>query len=190
MIESEIELIRLAQQGNRRAFEQIIFKYDKHVLNIAYSFRNNPDDAKDIYQEVFLRVFKGLKNFRFDSEFSTWLYRITTNICITYKNRNKKEMHDSIDTEINNGDEKYSDYMPSENKTDELLLKNETNKLIEDALNTLPAQQKMAFTMKYYNEYKIKEIAEIMSCNEGTIKRYLFNATHKLQKMLSPLMGR
>jgi RNA polymerase sigma-70 factor (ECF subfamily) len=62
MIESEIELIRLAQQGNRRAFEQIIFKYDKHVLNIAYSFRNNPDDAKDIYQEVFLRVFKGLKN--------------------------------------------------------------------------------------------------------------------------------
>ncbi len=190
MTENEIELIKSAQQGNRRAFEQLIFKYDKHVLNIAYSFRNSPDDAKDIYQEVFLRVFKGIKNFRFDSEFATWLYRITTNICITYKSRSKKEMYDSIDAELSNSDEKYSDYMPSESKADELLLKNETNRIIEEALNTLPEQQKIAFTMKYYNEFKIKEIAQIMSCNEGTIKRYLFNATHKLQKMLSPIMGR
>jgi RNA polymerase sigma-70 factor (ECF subfamily) len=190
MTESEINLIKLAQQGNKRAFEQLIFKYDKHVLNIAYSFKNSADDAKDIYQEVFIRVYNGIKNFRFDSEFSTWLYRIATNVCITYKSRSKKDMFDSIDTELNNSEEKYSDYIPSEHKTDELLLKNETKKIIEQALNTLPEQQKLAFTMKYYNEYKIKEIAEIMNCNEGTIKRYLFNATHKLHKILAPILGK
>ena len=83
----DYKLIKNAQDGDMGAFEQLLYRYDRHVLNIAYSFRNNEDDAKDIYQEVFIRVHKGLKNFQFKSEFSTWLYRITTNVCISFKRK-------------------------------------------------------------------------------------------------------
>ncbi len=188
MTENEIKLIKKAQEGDMKAFEQLIYKYDRQVLNIAYSFKNDEDEAKDIYQEVFIRVYKGLKSFQFKSEFSTWLFRIATNVCITLNTQKKRHVHDSLDVEFEDSDEKFSDSIPSLEKTDENLLNNETNKLINDALETLPVQQKLAFTLKHYNEYKIKEIAKIMNCNEGTVKRYLFNATHRLRSILQPVL--
>ena len=91
MTSQESYLILNAQKGDSAAFEELIYRYDKNVLSIALRFVKNNDDAKDIYQEVFLRVFRGLKNFKFKSEFSTWLYRITTNVCLTYKQKQKKD---------------------------------------------------------------------------------------------------
>lgn len=189
MTESEINLVKKAQEGDIKAFEQLIYKYDRQVLNIAYSFKNDEDEAKDVYQEVFIRVFKGLSSFQFKSEFSTWLFRIATNVCITLNTQKRKHQIESLDSEIEESDEKVSDYIPSEDyKTDEELLNNETKKYITEALDTLPSQQKLAFTLKHYNEYKIKEIAKIMNCNEGTVKRYLFNATHRLRTILQPVL--
>lgn len=189
MTESEIKIVKKAQEGDMKAFEQLIYKYDRQVLNIAYSFKNDEDEAKDVYQEVFIRVYKGLNSFQFKSEFSTWLFRIATNVCITLNTQKKKHIIESLDNEIEESDEKVSDYIPSEDfKTDEELLNNETKKYITEALDTLPAQQKLAFTLKHYNEYKIKEIAKIMNCNEGTVKRYLFNATHRLRTILQPVL--
>ena len=75
----EKELIILAQKGDNAAFEQLVYLYDRKVLSLALKYIKDEDFAKDIYQEVFIRVYKGLKNFRFKSEFSTWLFRITTN---------------------------------------------------------------------------------------------------------------
>ena len=170
------------------AFEELVYRYDKHVLNIARSFRNSDDDAKDIYQEVFLRVFRGLKNFQFKSEFSTWLFRITTNVCITFHSR--KKTHDSIGREIGFDDDDkttVADTLSSEDKTDNAAIGSDLSKHITKALDTLPPQQKMAFTLKFYHEYKIKEIAEIMQCTEGTVKRYLFTATNKMRERLKGL---
>jgi len=170
------------------AFEELVYRYDRHVLNIAKSFRNNDDDAKDIYQEVFLRVYRGLKNFQFKSEFSTWLYRITTNVCITFQTR--KKTHDSIDREILHDEDDtatVSDLLSSDDKTDLLAVGSDLSKHINRALETLPPKQKIAFTLKFYQEYKIKEIAEIMQCTEGTVKRYLFTATNKMRHQLKGL---
>ncbi len=80
MTQQETELIISAQNGNITAFEQLIYNYDKKVLSLALKYVGNQEDARDIYQDVFIRVFKGLKNFQFKSEFSTWLYRIVTNV--------------------------------------------------------------------------------------------------------------
>jgi len=186
---SDNQLILNAQKGDMTAFEELVYRYDRHVLNIAKSFRNDDDDAKDIYQEVFIRVFRGLKNFQFKSEFSTWLYRITTNVCISYQR--KKKNHDSIDREIGNDEDDnttFADNIKSDSITDNLAVGSDLSKYINKALETLPPQQKMAFTLKFYQEYKIKEIAEIMQCNEGTIKRYLFTATNKMREQLKGLM--
>ena len=187
MVPDDFTLIKRIQKGDNKAFEQLLYRYDRHVLSIAASFRNNDDEAKDIYQEVFMRVYKGLKNFQFRSEFSTWLYRITTNVCITHKSQHKKHSHDSIDREIGHNDDEtttVADFIANEDKTDNRLMGSDISKHINNALGTLPAQQKMAFTLKFYEGYKIKEIADMMSCTEGTIKRYLFTATNKMRALL------
>jgi len=185
----DTQLILSAQQGDMSAFEQLVYKYDRQVLNIAKSFNNNDEDAKDIYQEVFIRVFKGLKDFQFKSEFSTWLFRITTNVCISYHAK-KKEM-DSIDKEIgSDGEDGYTlgDSLASDSKTDSVAINAEMAEQITQALEQLPPQQRMAFTLKYYEDYKITEIADMLRCSEGTIKRYLFNASNKMKMKLKNLL--
>lgn len=190
MIE-DFELIKRAQKGDQLAFEQLIFRYDRQVVNIAMSFRNNEDDAKDIYQEVFIRVFRGLNNFKFKSEFSTWLFRITTNVCISHKTRKERQSHDSIDRTVSQGEEEIrtvSDFIDSGDDVNQTLEDKEKNEQIKEALEQLPAQQKMAFTLKHFDGYKIKEISEMMQCAEGTVKRYLFNASQKMREQLRTVL--
>ncbi len=193
MAPTDNELIKRAQRGDMTAFELLLYRYDRHVLNIAYSFRNSEDDAKDIYQEVFMRVYRGLKNFQFRSEFSTWLYRIATNVCITYQRQKKRHTHESIDRELtSNPDESLTgaDLLEGDSSADEAALGSDISEHVQDALQQLPPQQKMAFTLKYFQEYKIKEIAEMMNCAEGTVKRYLFNASQKMKTQLKPVLQR
>lgn len=188
MEDKEIQLINLAQKGDMRAFEQLIYKYDRIVLNIAYSYRADQEDAKDIYQEVFMRVFRSLKNFQFKSEFSTWLYRIAANVCINYKNDRYRNLKDSIDKNIYEDSQdsvSFADTIQGYERSDRSLLNSELKDYLNQALDQLPAQQKMAFTLKFYDELKIKDISEIMNCAEGTIKRYIFNATNKVKEYLS-----
>src|SRR5215813_3799907 len=86
----DTEVIREAQSGDSSAFDELVHRYDRHVLSIAARYVNQAEDAKDIYQEVFLRVYRGLNKFERRSEFSTWLYRITTNVCLTHGTRMKE----------------------------------------------------------------------------------------------------
>lgn len=183
----DIQLIKRAQQGDQLAFEQLVYRYDRQVINIAMSFRNDEEDANDIYQEVFIRVFRGLKNFKFKSEFSTWLFRITTNVCISYKTKKSRNTHRSLNEQISKDEDDLTtraDLLESDSSVQEETEMNENQIYINKALEKLPAQQKMAFTLKYFDGYKIKEIAKMMQCAEGTVKRYLFNASSKMREQL------
>ena len=93
---TDTDLIIQAQKGDQNAFEELVYRYDRNVLSIALKYAVDQDDAKDLYQEVFIRVYRGLKKFRFQSEFSTWLFRITTNVCLSYKNRSRENLKVSI----------------------------------------------------------------------------------------------
>jgi len=189
-MQEDHELVVKAQNGNNLAFEKLVMKYDRLVLNIAYAYRNSKDDADDIYQEVFLRVYRGLKNFQLRSKFSTWLYRITVNVCIEFKRKAKVRDHESLDT----GDDEdessvsFASVIDSGVKTDQETLDNETSELIQSELDKLPQQLKMAFTLKYYQGLKIKEISNMMNCTEGTIKGYLFTSSRKLRAKLKPIL--
>lgn len=189
-MEDDNQLIIFAQKGDHAAFEKLVLKYDRLVLNIAYSYRNNKDDADDIYQEVFLRVHKGLKNFQSKSKFSTWLYRITVNVCIEFKRKESRHNHESINilNEESENSISYESTIDSGVKTDQNMLENETYKLIKTELDKLPNQLKMAFTLKYFQGLKIKEISEMMNCTEGTIKGYLFTSSRKLREKLKPIL--
>lgn len=181
------KLVKLSQKGDMTAFEKLLEKYDDRVLGIAASFRNGSDDAKDIYQEVFIRVYKGLKNFKYKSSFSTWLYRITTNVCITHRERKARNTHDSLNSEVTNEEDSettFSEMLEADEDTNALIDGADIGNHINKAMDKLPAKQRMAFTLKYYEGYKIREIAGMMNTAEGTIKRYLFTAANKMKDEL------
>ena len=170
------------------AFEQLVQQYDEKVLSIATTYSNNTDDAKDIYQEVFMRVFKGLPKFEFRSEFSTWLYRIATNVCLSFKSKQRKQLTTSIDQEYGGGDEEQentlSQVLADEATTDQQAVNSEIAMHVQEAMDVLSPQQKLVFTLRHYEGYKLREIADMLECAEGTVKKYLFTATKRMRKQL------
>jgi RNA polymerase sigma-70 factor (ECF subfamily) len=177
------ELIINANKGDVLALEELIYRYDKMVLRLAMKYTGDSDDAKDIYQEVFIRVYKSLASFQFKSEFSTWLFRIASNVCISFKRKYSKQNLVSLNDEDNSG---YISTIPEDDvlSPDNLVVNSEYRNKINEALNTLSPNQKMSFLLKHYEGYKIREIAEMMNCKEGTIKKYLFDAVRRLKIQL------
>jgi len=186
----DTDLILQAQKGNENAFEELVYRYDRSVLSIALKYTLNEDDAKDLYQEVFIRVYRGLKNFRFESEFSTWIYRITTNVCLSYKSRSKDHLRVSIN---NNDDDEENEIGEAReliydgSSPEEITSGVDIKEIVDEAVESLSPKQKMTFILKHYEGYKIREIAEILNCKEGTVKKYLFEAIKNLRKKLSPV---
>jgi RNA polymerase sigma-70 factor (ECF subfamily) len=150
---------------------------------------HDTDEAKDIYQEVFIRVYRGLKNFEMKSEFSTWLFRIATNVCLTHKSRSKKHLQHSIDEHIATEDDEVQKYELADDEMDpgEIMINLDLGDIIHSAVDSLSSKQRMTFILKHYEGYKIREIAEMLNCKEGTVKKYLFDAIRNLRKKLKPI---
>jgi len=177
--------IREAQRGNMLAFESLVKRYDRKVWQLAYSMVNHSEDAEDIYQEVFVRVYKNLAKFQFRSEFSTWLYRVVVNYCLNYQKRTKKQRTYSLQKEAPGTGENWQTSLKGHEKDPEARLLNcELSSEIEHAIRQLSEKQKLVFELRHFHGHKLKEIAAIMSCSEGTVKNYLFRATRKMQRLL------
>jgi RNA polymerase sigma-70 factor, ECF subfamily len=172
-------LITKAQQGNIQAFEQLVHQYDKQVMRIVANMISDREDARDLYQEIFIKVFKSIQQFRFQSEFSTWLFRIAVNTCISHRRKYSSQPLFSID---DLDDQEWTPVV-KENPEHHLLAAELQNQL-DGCIEKLAPKEKAVFVLRHYHEYKLKEIAEILDCKEGTVKNYLFRAVHKLQKEL------
>jgi len=182
MKKDEIDLIRQAQEGDSLAFDRLIRRYDKQVLTLAYSMVNNTEDAKDIYQEVFVRVFRGLKKFKFESEFSTWLHRITVNYAINFRKRRTR--YKLFNTNLENDSETSWQFADDSQCPGGEVMNSEFMTQLNETLETLSPQQRSVFVLRHYHGHKLKEIASIMNCNIGTVKNYLYRATQKVQQQL------
>jgi RNA polymerase sigma-70 factor (ECF subfamily) len=179
------ELVMQAQDGDAGAFEKLVERYDRRVLSLAFSFTRNSDDAKDIYQETLIRAFNSIRNFQMKSEFSTWLYRIASNVCISFKYKQKKSMNlfiwKSQTDEEEMGAEPGSG---NSNSVEGEFMRAELAKQIERALSMLSPMQRLVFTMKHYEGYLLREIASLTNRTEGTVKKHLYVAVRRLQKEL------
>jgi RNA polymerase sigma-70 factor, ECF subfamily len=187
MAHTDTELIIKAREGDIAAFEELVFRYDRKVLTIAAQFVHCAEDAKDIYQEVLIRVYNALPSFKFKSEFSTWLYRITTNVCLTHsmhrqrRGRTEREQGE----EGADGDADPLHAAPSGDLgPDELVIDAEQADRLRDALERLSPNQRMVVTLKHYQGFKLREIADMMGCTEGTVKKHLFTAIGRLRTVL------
>ena len=185
MKKNEELLIRKAQRGNLNAFESLVSLYDARVMGLIYNMLNNTEDARDIYQDVFLKVYKSIHKFRFQSEFYTWLYRIVVNTCINFRKRRSKRMNESIDNFIETTDNNWklvsSGDIPNPEQN---LLNKELDTKIQKSIELLSNKQKTVFILRHYQGHKLSEIAEIMNCSEGTVKNYMFRAVQKMKRLL------
>ena len=189
MIDNEHRIIERVKNGDQDAFCELVEKYKQKAINIAFSFCGNHEDAKDVSQEAFIRAFKTIKNFRSESLFFTWFYRILINLCKDYLRRKMKDKTIGVTVKINDGtqdEESIFETIASGGPgPKEQLLNKELGEELTEAMNSLPERQKRVFTLKNIHGLKINEIAEIVKCAEGTIKAHLFKATLNLQGKLA-----
>lgn len=180
-MQQELDLIKQILDGNKSAFKQIVEQNKKMIYILAYNITRNQEDAEDLTQEVFLKAFRFLPNFKGESKFSTWLYKIALNTCKTFKQRTKNlESYNEIDENdtdlcLNSSFENPASYIESEQ------IKNR----IEQALVKLSEKEKNVFVMRYYQELSFNEIETIMNLKGGTVRSLHFRAIKKMQKELS-----
>ena len=172
----ERTLIQDARQGDTRAFEVLVRRYDRRVLGLAYEMTGNAEDAQDIYQEALIAAYRGLPGFRMRSDFFTWLYRIAVNQALRFRRRY------GLEYPIYEGDD--GDVAAVETTPEDLALNRELQTQIEDAMATLSAQERMAFVLCHHQGVKIRQAAELMSCSAGSVKTYLFRARDKMRARL------
>jgi len=185
MDKEEELLIKRAQRGNLQAFESLVQRYDAKIMRLIFNMLNDVEDTRDIYQEVFIKVFKSLKKFSFQSEFYTWLYRIAINTCINFRKQRISHQYDSLDEILEGNDRNWRIYQDIESRNPENYVLNlELSFKIQQAIDQLSKKQKAVLVLRHYHGYKLSEIAEIMGSSEGTIKNYLFRAVQKMKKSL------
>ena len=186
MDRNEELLIKRAQRGNLEAFEKLVHQYDARIMKIAYDMLNNVEDARDVYQDIFIKVYRAIGKFRFQSEFYTWLFRIAINTCINFRKKRKESKNISLD-QIKDHEGTYweMNWNAKEIDPEKQVLNQELNEKINKGIGKLSNQQRAVFVLRHYHGYKLKQIAEIMECSEGTVKNYLFRATRKMQVVLA-----
>ena len=183
----EKALIRAAQEGDQDAFGQLVRAYDKSVLRLAMNLLRSPEDAQDVYQEAFLRVYRNLNSFRFDCSFHTWLYRIVTNLCLDHMRKRKVRREESSQVEGLDGPVDRMDTF-QESRADgdpqRSLFSGELRQGIKKALSELTARERMVFELRHYQGMKLRDIGETLGTTEEAAKNCLFRATQKMRVAL------
>lgn len=186
----ERALIRQAQRGNRAAFEQLVRLYEARVLRVALQIVRSEEEARDLYQEAFLKIYRSLGRFRFESRFSTWVYRVVTNVCLDHLRRvgSRREVQP---LEADEGQAGFFHSLPEGRPSlnpHRALRGKEIAGRIEAALGRLSPRERLVFELKHYHGLKLRAIGEYCGTSEETAKNCLFRATQKLRVELRELV--
>lgn len=185
-MEEDFELLAKFKKGDQHAFELLVRKYKMIVYNTIYSIIGDAQEADDIAQEVFLKVYTKAGSFKGKSSFSTWLYRITVNRCVDeLRKKNKKII--SYETEFNEEEKlKLKDVLASREKDgSEELRQKELQDIIQKAMNSLPEKYRIILTLKEMEGLSYIEISKIMKISLAKVKIWLFRARQKLKEKLA-----
>ncbi len=173
------ELIARSQDGDTAAFSRLVAETQGAVHNLAYSILHNHDEAQDMAQEVYLRVWRALPSFRGDATFRSWLYRVTINTCLNRRRKLRKQLH-IIDRE----DALEGLAAPKRHNPAAEVITNERNALIWVAVDRLPEKYRLVITLFYQQQLSYREIAELLSLPLGTVKAHLNRARQALARSL------
>lgn len=171
----EQQLISEAKSGSREAFRCLVERYMKQAYTIAYGFVNDHHGAEEIAQDAFVRVYESLSSFRGDAAFSTWLYRIVTNLSLNRVTQMKRRREERLET-------RHED-MISETALD-ISQNLDLEAHIERALHELPTLQRAVVMLRHMNGLSTREVSHILHCSEGTVKTHLFRGLEKMRQKL------
>lgn len=177
MKEADLALLSQLRRGDQTAFDTLVRQYQRDLFRLAYRMTGNAEDAKDLSQEAFLRAYRGLGTFDGRSTLSTWLYRITVNVCISHL-RQRRTSHEA------EGVETYADPSP---KPLEELEEREVYSAVAQAVADLPPQQRATLLLRVHHGLPYREIAEILESSEGTVRVNYFHAVAKLREQFKGL---
>jgi len=187
----EAALIRAAQAGDSVAFEQLVHAYDQGVLRLAMNMLRSPEDANDVYQEAFLRVFRNLNSFRFDCSFHTWLYRIVTNLCLDHLRKRQVRKEEPTILVTANGPLDRMDSVPEERAESDPqrnLFSGQLRRRVKELLGQLTPRERMVFELRHYQGLRLRRIGEILGTTEEAAKNCLFRATQKMRNGLEDFL--
>ncbi len=178
MEKSDEMLVKEIKNGQQESYDDLMQRHQQNIYRIAYSFARSDQGAMDITQNVFLKAYENIGRFREDSQFKTWLTRISYNEAQNWVRKNKKHgVHEDLNNHVAEASSPVTqedEYLASENKT--ILLR---------SLYELNTKYRLAIVLRYYENYSIRDIAETLNCSEGVVKNMLFRSLQKLKKYLT-----
>lgn len=184
---SDLDLILQIQEGDESAFTNLMKRHYPGVLNFIYRFTHDRDNSEDLAQDVFFRVYRSIGRYKPEAKFTTWLYKIATNVCITAKKAKSKQSNVSLD-EMEESSQQFGDnklgYADSET------FRRELSVLINEALQTLPKKERIAVVLCKYQEMPYNEAAEVIGCSVGAVKAYVHRGRMKLIEKLKPIVNK
>lgn len=184
---SDDALVLMVQEGNKQAYNILVIRYQHKIFDIALKFVNNYQDASDIAQEAFVKAYKSLANFRADSSFYTWLYRITVNCAKSFLESSQKHKY-SLDVDAPEFEAQDSQgVLTSHDSPDKLIESEELRKVIFRAFNELPEDQKQAITLREIEGMSYEDIAQVMKIPIGTVRSRIFRARQYIEEQMSKL---
>jgi RNA polymerase sigma-70 factor (ECF subfamily) len=191
--EEERLLVEQAQKGDREAFEQLVYRHDRDILRLAFHMLGSREEAREVFQDTFLKAYRSLGRFRSESSFYTWIYRIATNVALD-RLRKRQTLKDEIsyeaDTETHPDRPALKDTLEEKSyysNPERRLYGREVGNKIQEALASLSEKERLVFELRHYQGLRLRKIGEIMGSTEETAKNYLFRATRKLRTQLAKL---
>jgi RNA polymerase sigma-70 factor (ECF subfamily) len=183
------DLVLRVQQGDKSAYDLLVIKYQHKIIQLVNRYVKDQSEAQDVAQETFIKAYRALANFRGDSAFYTWLYRIAIN---TAKNYLVARTRRGSDSELDIDDEEQVhniNELKGLDTPEQMLLNDEIIETIRSAIEKLPEEMRIAITLREFEGMSYEEIAEAMDCPVGTVRSRIFRAREAIDSKLNPLLG-
>jgi RNA polymerase sigma-70 factor (ECF subfamily) len=194
MARTDVQLMLDVKAGDETSFELLLHRYRSPLINFLYRMVRNREQAEDLAQEVFLRVYRAREDYVPSAKFTTWLFRIATNLALNSVRDNRNQRLDiSLDAPVNvdseDGDERPLDVAEKHPNIEQHLVEQARCKMIKHAIDKLPEKQRAAVLLHKYQELDYGEISKILNCSESALKSLLFRAYETLRVELAPLVA-
>ncbi len=194
MVRTDVQLMLDVKSGDEASFELLLHRYRTPLVNFLYRMVRNREQAEDLAQEVFLRVYRARGEYVPTAKFTTWLFRIATNLALNSLRDNRhQKLEDSIDAparvDSEDGDERPLDVAEKHPNIEQHLVEVARSQMIRHAIDKLPEKQRAAVLLHKYQELDYAEIAKILACSESALKSLLFRAYEALRVELAPLVA-
>ena len=195
MTRTDVQLMLDVKGGDEQSFELLLQRYRTPLVNFLYRMVKNREQAEDLAQEVFIRVYRAREEYVPTAKFTTWLFRIATNLALnSLRDHRHQKLEMSIDAPLmvdtEDGDERPLEVADKHPNVEQELVEEERKKMIRRAIEKLPEKQRAAVLLHKYQELDYAEIAKILSCSESALKSLLFRAYEMLRVELAPLVAR